>query len=76
MYAEQYGSDPGKKRDKAKKATPAPVPAAEKNTKPSYAEPVGQQATGVSSGPSATAGTIFGSALIITKLVQMFRRFR
>jgi membrane protein len=76
VFAEQYGSDPGKKRDKAKKATPTPVPAAEKNTKPSYAEPVGQQATGVNSGATATAGTVLGSALVITKLMQMFRRSR
>ena len=32
VYAEHYGSDPAKKRDKTKNATPTPVPAAEKNT--------------------------------------------
>jgi hypothetical protein len=77
VYAEQYGSDPAKKREKAKKATtPAPVTAAEKNTKPSYAEPVGQQATGVNSGATATAGAVLGSALVFTKLMQVFRRSR
>src|SRR6185312_14818046 len=72
VYAEQYGSDPAKKREKAKKATtPAPVTAAEKN-----AEPVGQQATGVNSGVTATAGAVLGSALVFTKLMQVFRRSR
>ena len=77
VYAEQYGSDPAKKRGHAKNATPISIPAAEKkNTNPSYAEPVGQQATGVNGGATATAGTVLGSVLIITKLVQMFRRSR
>ena len=76
VYAERYGSDPAKKRDKTKNAAPTPIPAAEKNTNPSYADPVGQQATGVNSGVTATAGTILGSALVIRKLVQMFRRSR
>ncbi len=76
VYAEQYGSDPAKKREKAKKAAPALVPAGEKNTKPCYAEPVGQEATSVNSGATATAGAVLGSALVLTKLMRMFRQSR
>jgi membrane protein len=76
VYAEQYGSDPTKKRDKATKATPAPVTTAEQNRKPSYAEPVRQRATGVNGVVTAIAGTVLSSALVFTKLVQMFRRSR
>jgi membrane protein len=76
VYAEEYGSDPAKTRNKAKNATPIPGPAAEKRPRRPYAEIVGEQATGVSKGASSTVGTILGSALAITKLVRIFRRSR
>jgi len=73
VYAEEYGSDPAKSRDKARKPAGTPAPIEKKETGPSYAEPVAGQAAGMS-GATAAAGSVLGSALAITKLVQMFRR--
>jgi membrane protein len=72
VYAGRFGSDPAKQRDKAK---PAPVNTPAKPAKPSYAEPVAHQSAGMS-GATAAAGSVLGSALAITKLVQLFRRSR
>ncbi|HYP06415.1 MAG TPA: YhjD/YihY/BrkB family envelope integrity protein, partial [Bryobacteraceae bacterium] len=73
VYAGEYGSDPSKTRQKkSEPARQAPAtPAA-----PSYAEPVAQQSAGGVGGATAAAGSVLGSALAITKLVQLFRRSR
>jgi membrane protein len=74
VYAERYGSDPSRKRERKHKRTHEPSAAAPK--KPSYAEPVASQSTAGMSGATAATGTVLGSALAITKLVQLFRRSR
>jgi membrane protein len=73
VYAGQYGSDPANKRDRAKHS-PNPAAAVTKPATP-YAGAVAQQASGMN-GATAAAGSVLGSALAITKLVQLFRRSR
>jgi hypothetical protein len=71
VYAAQLGSDPVKKREKAKQPPPPRLRGKESSLvcRTSRAE-----CGGCSGGATATAGTVLGSALAITKLVQMFRR--
>jgi membrane protein len=76
VYAGQYGSDPTKSRERVKKpkhAAGAPVPTPAEKKGPAYAEPVAENAAGMN-GATAAAGSVLGSALAITKIVQMFRR--
>lgn len=72
LYAEGYGSNPGKVWEK-----PTNVRVGKRAEKPAaaYAEPVAQQATALNR-PAAAAGSLLGSALAIAKIVGIFRRSR
>jgi membrane protein len=66
VYAGEVGSDPNRKRHHRRDHQPAPGPA----PTPEYAH----AATGQSkNGATATAGSLLGAALAVTKIVQVFR---